>query len=437
MIIVMAFLAVLILMTVVIVNMGCSEILQTRARSDSFAAYYAAVSGAESMRARLTKLVALPYHITGEVKDSFPSGQTVGTFTADADKISGGLLAITSVGNVRGHTARVLVKYKYTDTYSNGSPLSSKGPIDILGHGNSFVRINTGIVTGGKVTKNDNVLVAGDIDMYQPMQVPHFWWKYDPVEETWTEKDVYDTLGTGSYITDVNEDTVVTIADALGDPIQEAIFAANDINGDGFVNNKDAFTAYYTVELNKMGLGIGPGEPNYYGSSQVLIPGSIEVGKRIIFIEGNLNQIISAPHIWSGGRRDLTVVATGEIHLMQPQNGEDDRLTCISFGDASSVGVGVGKSSFLQIKGNLNMYSNGFITLSGGGSSNGTIFAKQGILVDTVSSSANFNRDINEGTDNWWNDPDMIPLGMPQGFNIIPESPNMIDKAQPAVWERN
>jgi hypothetical protein len=439
-IIVTAFLTVLVLIAWVIVDIGCGEILQTKMRNDSLMAYYAAVAGAEMMYAKLnTSRVSLPITLTGNLMTRSSGGQTIGSFTVTANTTSAAdMVGVASEGTVSGHKSKMTVKYKFAPDYLNGSPLSCLGPMTLYGQKwwifKSYVRSNTDLVTGGTVTKNDYVQITGSISPSQSIEAPSFWWKYDASSDSWSRKSTYDTHGTdnpSAYITDVNGDGVVTIADAVSG--QEAVFAANDVNSDGEVNDKDAFVVYYTEELNKKDLGLASGEANHYEGTQTFGPGDVSAGRGVIFVNGNVN-ILDNDQNWSSGACDHTIVSTGDITIVQPVNGLDDRLTLVSYGDVNTGGINL----FGSVKGNIDIYANGDFNAYYGGTSNGTILAKDSIYVDTVLPVPAFlNRNLNKGTDNWWDDPDQVPLGLPQRYNTIVSSNTTLAAAQDPIWEKN
>lgn len=437
-VIVIAFLTILLLVAWVVIDIGCGEVLQTRMQNDSLSAYYVAQAGTEMMYARLRNRPneLPPQTLTGSVATRFAGGQTVGTFTARADLISTDLLGITSEGTVRGHKSKVSAKYKIIPHYTNGAPVGSVGPMTLYGQRllgfRSWVRVDGPITSGSTITTNNYVQVRrGDILENQSLVAPSFWMKYDADSDTWSQKATYDTFGTGSYITDVNQDGTVTIADAGGDPANEAIFRTNDINSDGEVNDKDAFITYYTVELNKQALGLGNGESNHYEGDQAFGPGDVPQGRTIIFVNGNVNIGFNDQN-WSGYACDHTIAATGDIMIVQPTNGSDDRLTLVAYGDVNTGGV----RAFGGVRGNLDIYANGDFNAYFGGRTNGTILAKDNVYIDTVLPIPGLlNRDINRGTDNW-DDPANRPLGLPIFASTVPPSLEL-DESQRVLWERN
>lgn len=443
-IIVIAFLSVLLLLVWVVVDIGCGEILQTRLQNDDAAASYIARVGAEMMYARLKHKTQAqwPERISGNVVTKFSGGQTVGSIDVTANTISSTMFGIVSTGTTSGgHAARVSVKYAFLSTaggsnpYTNGYPIGSIGSMELYGRRflflRSWVRADGPLASGSSITTNSYVQVRGDILQNQDIQAPSFWQGYNPDTEQWTVKATYDTNGDGNRITNINSDNIVNIADAGGDPAQEAVFTADNINGDSEINDLDAFTAYYTVELNKQNLGLAPGEQNYYGTSQTFGPGDVPQGQQIIFVNGNADILFNDQN-WSGGSCDHTIVVTGNITIVQPSNGSDDRLTLIAYGDVNTGGV----RAFGGVRGNLVVYANGDFNGYFGGRTNGSIMAKDNVYIDTVLPIPGLlNRDINRGTDNWA-DPANWPLGLPASYNTI--SPNFsIDETQKAVWDKS
>jgi hypothetical protein len=436
-IIVIAFLSVLVLVAWVVVDIGCGEILQTKVRNDSSSAYYAAIAGAEMMYAKLnTSRVDLPITLTGNLMTRSAGGQTVGTFTVTADTSTTETVGIISEGAVGSSKARTTVKYKFAPDYLNGSPLGCLGPMELYGQKwwifKSYVRSNSDLVTGGTVTKNDYVQIAGSISQNQPIEPPSFWWQYDQSSGVWSSKSHFDTDGDSLYVKDIGNDGNATLDEAANDA-ERAAFILDDINNDNMVNDLDAFESYYNVELNKQNLGIGVGQSGYYNGTQTFGPGDVPAGRNIIFVKGDVN-ILYNDQNWSGGACDHTIVSTGNITIVQPINGIDDRLTLVSYGDVNTGGVNL----FGSVKGNIDIYANGDFNAYFGGTSNGTILAKDGVYVDTVLPVPAFlNRNLNKGTDNWWNDPAQVPLGLPQRYNTISAANTMLAAAQDPVWEKN
>lgn len=422
-IVVIAFLAVLIITAVVIVSFGCSEMIQTRARNDSAAAYYTAVSGAEMMFARLRSLVDTtvmwPQSISGHVNTQGAGSTSGNSFNATADTISQDVLGIVSEGIANGRHARVTVKYGFNSTFTSGFPIGCMGPIDLKGAKllflKSWVRAEGPIASGSTVTTNSVARVSGDILQNQSFQAPSFWQKYDTATSTWSSKAVGDTNGDGSYLIDITSDSQVTVADAGGDQAKIDIFTADDTYTDGVVNEKDAYYTYYTSELNSaLGLGIGPGEEHYYSGSQVFEPDSVPAGTSIIFVNGDVDISFSDTEWW-GGAIDHTIVTMGDISIIQPTNGSDDVLTLVAYGDVTTGGV----RAFGGVRGEFVVYANGNFNAYYGGRTDGTIFAKDGVLIDTVLPIPGLlNRDLNRSSLDWA-DPANWPIGLPPGYNRL------------------
>jgi hypothetical protein len=109
-------------------------------------------------------------------------------------------------------------------------------------------------------------------------------------------------------------------------------------------------------------------------------------------------------------------------------------LTLVSYGDVNTGGLNI----FGSVKGNIDIYANGDFNAYYGGTTNGTIMAKDNVYVDTVLPVPAFlNRNLNKGTDNWWNDPTQVPLGLPQSYNSIPATNTTLAEAQEPIWEKS
>lgn len=420
-IIVIAFLAILILIASIIVNLGCGEILQVRLKNDMASAYYVAVSGAEFMYANLKsregQIVNWPQSISGTVQTRATGGLTIGTFSANANTVAQEVLGITSEGTVNGHKARITVKYGFGSTYTNGVPIGSIGAMELYGTRwwalRSWVRAEGPLESNSTITTNSYVQVSGEILQNQSFVPPHFWWRYNAATGSWTEKTIYDTNGDGQYLTDVNGDGSVTVEDAGGDEARIATFNAdNTYSSDSVINDKDAFYTYYTAELNTAeNLNIGPGQVNYYSGTQTFGPGDVPQGTTIIFVNGDANILFNDQN-WAGGARDHTIVSINDITIVQPTNGSDDRMTLVAFGNVNTGGV----IAFGGVRGNIVIYANEDFNAYYGGRTNGTIFAKDNVYVDTVLPIPGLlNRDLNRGTGDWA-DPASWPLGLPRGY---------------------
>lgn len=436
-VLVVAFLIVLVLMAGVIVSMGGGEILQTRLTNDTASAYYVAVSGAEIMYANLKskegQTVSWPQSIaSGEVRTRSSGGQLIGTFSVTANTSAHDIFGIVSEGTVNGHKARVVARYGFDSSFTNGYPLGNLGPMTLAGAGlqgvRSWVRAEGPLASASTIKTNSYVQVSGDVLQNQSFTAPTFWLG-----------TTFDTNNDHSYIADTNGDGAVNSTDILEG--QETVFAADDVNSDTVIDDKDAFTYYYTIYLNNpannslgTGLGIGPGEANYYSGSQSFNPWSVPGGTPIIFVDGNVD-ISFYDTKWWGGSSKHTIVSTGDINIVQPTNGSDDTLTLVSYGDVNTGGV----RAFAGVRGNIVIYAGGDFNAYYGGRTDGTIFAEGNIDVDTVLPIPGLlNRDINKGTVDW-SDPANWPLGLPPNYSMVSLSFRIKDEEAEFVpiWQEN
>lgn len=419
-IIVVAFLAVLILIAWVIVNLGCGEIIQTKVNNDMVGVYYAAKTGAEMMFLNLRSKSAqdltwaqLFQPISGNVQIPLTGGGTlnVGTYSANAGLIDGDEFGIISTGTVNGHSSKSIVKYFYTLNLKSAIPIGSIAPMELYGRRwlffRSWVRAEGPLESGSTITKNEYVQVSGEIKENQIFSPISFWLGA-----------VNDTNNDGAYLTDTNADTQITVDDAGGDPEKIAIFNAdNAYSSDGLVSDKDAFYYYYTTYLNSAySLGIGPGEANYYSGDQTFDPTSVPAGTPIIFIDGNVN-ITFSDTAWWGSDVDHTIVSMSDITIVQPTNGTDDTLALFAYGDVNTGGV----RAFGGVRGDIVIYAHGDFNAYYGGRTDGTIFAEDNVYIDTVLPIPGLlNRDLNKGSIDWGDDT-MLPLGLPPGYkeNVV------------------
>ena len=235
-IIVGAVLGVLIIIAVVVVGLGCGEILQTRLANDIASARYVIMYA--NMKSKEGLDVTWPQSIPAgdsNVRTRALGGTVIGTFSATANTVATDIFGIVSEGTVNGHKAKVTVTYGFDSPFTNGYPLGSIGSMSLSGTRwlflRSWVRAEGPLASGSTITTNSYVQVSGALLENQNFVAPSFWWKYDPATGNWTSKATYDTNGDGDYITDTNVDGMVTIADAGGVPEQEAIFQADNIDG--------------------------------------------------------------------------------------------------------------------------------------------------------------------------------------------------------------
>jgi len=451
-VIVIAFLAILLPLTWVIVNLGLGEILQARAGIDRDIAFYAASAGEEMMYCKLkaiensaTGMIVWGDTISGIVRTQPPSsGVSVGTYTTTVNNLSGTVFGVVSQGTANGKTASLCAKYGYTTPFTHGVPLGCRGAIEMYGHRwwilTSWVRAEGPVASGSTVTTNSYVQITGDTLQNQSFTDISYWIRWDAGNNIWVEKEQYDTDGDGSYVTDVSGDGVVTVADCLADPVKEAEFAQdNTYTSDTEINDKDAFYTFYTFELEQQQgeLGISPGEANYHSGDTLFGPSSVPAGTSVVFVDGDANILFNAAN-WSGGASDITIVAMDDINIVQPTNGSDDRVTLIAYDDVNTGGVGI----FGGISGDWVVYAGDDFNAYFGGNSNGTIFADDHMTVDTVAAIPGLlTRDFDKGTVDW-SDPDNVPLGLPSAYPRVSYNFRISDEtqAQPAgyipVWHR-
>lgn len=435
----LALAAIFLIIITVLINLSCAEIIQANIRNNSIRSYYVAAAGAERMYARLKNIQATGGIVTWPVSPSNLTnvalqvgGSTIGTFTTTAN-LTGQTeeFAIISTGKVNGRSSTTTVKYGYTDTYTNGVPVGSMGAMNFAGDRwwflTSRVYVDGPVESSSTITPSASspnsspyVQFNGDVvPNKSDLANPSFWYKYDSGTNSWSTKQVYDTNGNGEHLTDTTGKGYVDASDAAGDPVKLAIFQADDINSDGKVDTKDAFVSYYTVELNSQyNLGINQGGPNYYSGDHTFGPYNVPSGTSVIFVDGDANIVFNAQKWW-GNSADLTVISTSDITIVQPVNGADDRTTLIAYGDIATGGLNLGELS--DVDGNINMYSNGNFTAVLGGNTNGSIMAGGTTNVTTGLPSFLFNRDINQGTDDWSN-PSNVPRGLPAGFPQVSKS---------------
>lgn len=410
--------AVILLMALAIVNLGCGEILQVRKRNDTESAYYAAVAGAERMYARLKGYsngqltVTWPETITGT--NITVGGVTLGRYTVTANLTgAAGEFMIVSDGVVNNRTVRVTAKYGFVSTYVNGIPFASVGPIDFQGDRwwflRSWVYVEGPIESRSAISPSSNtnsvyVQYSGDVIQNESGLADPSFWLSTP----------FDTQGDGSNWIDGDSSESITQDEVP--PGMEGAFAADDVNSDSVIDKKDAFIYYYTVNLNNQyNLGINEGGPNYYSGDRTIGPWNIPAGTNMIFVDGDVNIVFNAQQWW-GNTSDLTIVSTGDITIVQPVNGADDRLTLVALGDTMTGGVNLGEIA--DIDGNLISYSGNNFTAILGGNTNGSIFASGQATAHTGLPSFLFNRDFNKGTDDWSN-PANRPLGLPPNFGVV------------------
>lgn len=447
------FAAALLVIALAIINMSCGEITQTKVSNDADKAYYAAVTGAEKMygllKSKEGQVIIWPQVLsTTDIATRGTGGTTVGTFQARADVVVvDNILGIVSRGSANGRTATVTVQYGYTMPFNNGYPIGCIGPMSLKGARikilwftfTSYVRAEGPIASGSTISTNGNLVqINGDTLQNQGFVQPNFWWAYNSTTGACDIQKTYgDTNGNSVYVEDANHDGSLTIADAGDDLAKQEAFVVDDINSDGVVNDKDAFVSYYTVELNHQGLNIGQGQSGYYNGSQSFNPGSVPAGTPIIFVNGDVN-IAFNDMAWWAQDANHTIVATGNINIVQPTNSAGQTLALISYGNVNTGGL----NFFGGINGNLVVYANGNFNAYYGGKSNGTIFANGVVNIDTLLPIPGLlNRDLNKGTTNWTN-PANWPLGLPRNFDTTGEGFKMLkeqveDEGFVPIWQRD
>jgi len=443
-IIVFSALAVIILVAVVIVTLGSGEIIQIRTSNDSQAAYYAAIAGAEDMYTRLRSVSDTASQVVWPESISATNvqigGATVGSYSVVADITSqANVFMISSTGTANGRSVTVTTKYGFTSSYTNGLPIGAVGPMSLTGHRIRllFWWLTYGITAdgpiecGSTVTPNSStngvyVTYSGTVAENSTDVSPMSFWMSP---SAMTNLDVNND---GQYVTDTNGDGSVTAADAQ-DAAQLAIFTADNVAADTVIDNKDAFVYYYTGYLNQpqnnptgTDLGIsGPGDTNYYSGDTNFGPSgvfsaTVPSGSQIVFVDGDASIVFNAQDWWNN-ESDLTVIATGDITIVQPWNGSNDRLNLISYGDIYTGGFNLGDVA--NVQGNINMLACGNFNAILGGSTNGSNFANGITTIDTEAELFGFlpiysSRDINQGTDSWASAADK-PLGLPPGFPVV------------------
>lgn len=432
----LALVTVFLLIGSAIVTISCGEIIQSRGYNNSAYAYYVAVAGAERMYARLKSIQALGQTVTWPLRPSDlvnvaiqMDGVTAGTYTVTAELTGqANEFAIVSKGTANNRTITVTAKYGYSSTYTNGVPIGSMGAMNFAG--SRWFIFTSRVYADGPVESASTISPSASCPNSSPyvqyngdvvpnksdLSSPSFWYKYDQSTGSWSQKQVYDTNGDGYYTGDTTGKGYVDANDCGGDPVKLANFNVDDINDDGRVDNKDAFTAYYTVELNAAhNLGINPGGPNYYSGDKILGPYTIPAGVSMIFVDGNVDILFNAQKWWPTAS-DVAVVSTNDITIVQPVNGSDDRMTLVAYNNISTGGINLGELA--DVDGNIDIYANNNFTAILGGSTNGAIMAGGQTNVQTGLPSFLFNRDINQGTDSWA-DPTRRPIGLPPGYATI------------------
>jgi|GEM_PF-1702104 len=466
---VLASMAIIILSGTILINLGTNEMWQAKRDTDYMNAYYGAVAGAE----RIYTHLGSEWNKTIEWDNQTVSGaiavntSAFANYSAAANSISlsynasskkyEGVLGIVSTGVSDGTTSRVTVKCGYTASSVGPPPVSSDGNITLTGHQDTSDKKNPKSSTiyvegpleagsGSNVTINGTsslVTINGGSENGTAGISPLYFWRYDE----------FDTKNTGVVFSDlatVNNATVhlgyvnltMAMEQAGNNTTMLDAFHTNDVNNDSVIDNKDAFTYYYTQYLDQPAnnptnttLGIAPGEVGYFSpvttpdsfkdhidahgkqtklldveDSSELDKHAVPQGTEIIFVDGDL-YIDKTDTKWKGGNFNHTIVCTGNVDIFQPKNDNGDTLTVIALGDVTICGKDTGNS---QLNGNFIVYTAGEFTALMGGTSHNAIYAEDGVTIDTVYANKKYDRTMYNllGT---WN----APLGLPPGYRTI------------------
>jgi len=451
---VIVFMWILILIAWAIVNVGCSEILQTRIRNDLASAGYAAEAGAERMFARLkaSQTQSWPQSLEGVVRVSISGSYTYNAgYDVSADLVDNDEFLIMSDGTVNGRKAVLSVKYGYLADSTIGIPLASVGAMSIRGMAKaSKVRINDGpVVSNSTITQTGYVETpANDVWPNRTfpageLNTPSFWLDLP-----------FDTNCNYDYVLDTDHDGVITREEAIAQGKEAAFDADNAYKPAGTsdeneINAKDAFYNYYVTYLNnpinnklETDLGIGaPGAGNeighhYVGSKSFGLgapDGFVSDEKAIIFIDGDV-AINYNDQDWRGDETlNHTIVSMGNVTITQPTNREGDVLTIIAYGDVainSTMGDRGGTT------GDIIIYTDGDFTANGGGKMSGSIFAKGNLVIDTQGTTGKYHRTFNKSTIDW-TDPSKRPLGLPPNYAIVSVNFSINESTYGPNWQRH
>lgn len=454
-ILVMGAMAVLVIITSIIISIGCGEVAQIRVRNDHISAYYIATAGAERMYAIISnkwQSLSTEQWTTLTLPETalMVDGVTAGKFTVAAYRINNPnqFFYIVSTGEVNNRTVTVTVKYGYRIDYVNGKPMVSLGNMSLKGNKVLFwkfmVNADGPIESAGSINpvgnndpdyapNNRYVQYTGTVTENSPniTTAPSFWLN-DPFDTTGAFANAEISIPPHSdpnFITRGEAETYAAEQEAITPGRGAQVLAAFDANNkytktsqdEERVDNKDAFYYYYTGYLDndpsspsydgeKPHLEIGQGETNYVDHNTTYGPFSVGAGKKIVFVDGDVDVIFNAQQYW-GSASDLTIVSMNDIAIYQPVNGPDDRLTLIAYNDISTGGINLG--DFADVKGNIVMFAAGDFDAVLGGVMNGPIFAGGEISIDTRWLIFYSARDFNMGTDNWANN---YPLGLPESY---------------------
>lgn len=463
-VLVIPVIAVLVLVAWVLIDIGCGEAMQVRIKNDMGSAYYAAAAGGERMYARLRSMWAANQTVTWPMSISATNiqvaGNTVCSYSATACLTGeSGVFCIISNGTVNGRTATITAKYGYSSNYTNGVPIGSIGGMTFTGHQGWFgmkfrVTADGPVESAGPIIPNGNsdptyapnnryVQYSGQVTQNNPsLAAPSFW-----LHQRFDTTGAFQTAGV--TIPHTNPDFITrdeAIAQEAITPGALAAFDANNVYKNSTqdlnrLDDKDGFFYYYTDYLDKPAnnrtgadLGIAPGEANYKtpaggpGGTLLYGPFNVPSGTNVVLVDGDVTIIFNAQQYWNNSS-DLTIISMGDIVIAQPMNGTDDRLTLISYGDVATGGINLGDKA--DVDGNLVMFSCGNFNAVLGGVTNGSVFAKGSVNVDTEYDILGIpiysSRDLNMGTDSW-TDPADRPIGLPPNYPVV--SQNFAIKAE-------
>jgi hypothetical protein len=435
-IIVMVFVLVLAIGSAAIYFMVNSELIQVSRQVSQTKAFYAAEGGSEILFASISSDPenATYQQITGALGGYAYAASTGNIYAhpGHPGDDTWGLIKVSSTGTVNGIAREVEVEYEVHDIdWANPSLMTSGETLELQGHKERVwffwvyagVDVEGPVASGGDVTvqdPTDAVTITGQKVEDVTLPPPQFMQGFDANRD---DGEITDTNGDGEITYD---EIPVDPETGLPFPDQEAIFLGDDVNGDNVVNEKDGFTHYYTKVANYAydidddgindDLGMDPdaaSHPNYYSGNQTFGPGgfleTIPADTNIVFVDGDVD-IVFNPDSWGGGARDITVVSTGDTTIVEPCNGDDDRLTLINYGDVATGGINV---EFIDIiDSNLNVYAHGDFYAYYGGDTEGTLSTQGVIDVDTIVADWTgflYSREIGNN-DNIIEDP---PIGLP------------------------
>ncbi len=351
--------AVLIILGAAFFSRSITETRVADRNTASLQAFYLAEAGIDQARRYLDDLSWLTDYGTQDPDTGFytrilenqPLGNGVYNIrvSEDADSIT-----VNSTGIVEGSTReleaifeRAMLPEVFTKALSSGTDVDLSGA-------SSFWIFDSWVIVNGPVSANSNIILGDRVEINGPQ-----------------------TEFAGLAFPDFPD-------------------VSNDENNDGIVDEQDAFITYYKA--------ITPDDNEFVGD-QTFGPGggldTIAVGENIVFVEGDVDILLNAQW-WGRGAQDLTIAATGDINIALPVNNADDRINLFSYGNVSTVGLGIGESV------NATIYAYDSFYAYWGGEINGSIVANDIIYAHTETGFAGdrvINYDDRIETD--------IPLGLP------------------------